>query len=158
MLFVFLFSETFASLLVLLLIFWHLLLIELLECLRPLVLLKLWYLIYQRLFTEPGILVFFTNLGYMELGKGVFILLSHFLIVKDFELFWGTRLMRAANSGIPLIYIPLILRPFWYTLLEINKRKWNKTVWETESFICKLKSIKATFWYFKFLSVWIISL
>ena len=77
--------------------------------------------------------------------KMCFILLSHFLIVKDFELFWGTRLMRVANSGIPLIYISLILRPSWYSLLEINKRKWNKAVRETESFICKLKSIKATF-------------
>ena len=77
--------------------------------------------------------------------KRCFILLSHFLIVKDFDLFWGTRLMRVANSGIPFIYISLILRPFWYNLLEINKRKWNKAVRETECFICKLKSIKATF-------------
>ena len=66
-LFIALFSEIFASLLVLVLIYSQLLLIELLVCSRPLVLLRLQCLIYVRLFTESGVLVFFTNLSFMAL-------------------------------------------------------------------------------------------
>ena len=71
MLFVTLFSEIFALLLVtscftsrLLL---YLLLTELLECSKPVVLPKLHYLKYQWHFTSSDILVFFANLGYMTL-------------------------------------------------------------------------------------------
>ena len=47
-------------------IFWQLRLIELLGLLAVLGLLELWHLIYPRLSTEFGMLVFFTNLGLME--------------------------------------------------------------------------------------------
>ena len=49
-----------------------------------------------------------------------------------------------------------IFFPIFFVLNE--QKKLNKAVLETESFICRLNSIKATFWYFKFLSVCIISL
>ena len=47
-------------------IFWQLYLIELLGLLTGLELLELWHLIYPRLLTGFGMLVFFTNLGLME--------------------------------------------------------------------------------------------
>ena len=65
-----LFSETFASILVLMLIFWQLLLIELLECSRHLALLRVVLRLMKKLFRESGILVFINNLGYMALLKG----------------------------------------------------------------------------------------
>ena len=104
-------------------------------------------LVHQRLFTEPGML-----LGYMSLLKRRFIFLSHFVVVKIFELFWSTNL---------LLSVPLILEYlgiFFLTFFALyEQKKGKKAVCGTENFIYRLKGIKATFC-FKFLSVRIISL
>ena len=140
------------SLPVLLLILWQLLVRELLECSRPLVLLRLHYLIYQRLLTESDILCSYKSRLYGVM-KRCFILLRHFKMVIEFELFW-----RIDN----FLIVPLMLyylRIFFPIFFALNdQRKLNKIEWETESFIYRLKSIKATFCCFKLLSMCIFSL
>ena len=88
-----------------------------------------------------------------EVMERYFTLLSRFLVVKDFELFCSTS---------HLVSLPQLLEDlrivFRYSWLWMNKRKSNKTVWETESLIYIWKSIKTTFYCFKFLNVGIISL
>ena len=53
---------------------------ELLGLLRGLGLLKLWHLIYPRLFTEFGMLVFFTNISLMEFQVRYLALFLLFLV------------------------------------------------------------------------------
>ena len=138
------------SLPVLLLIFWQLLVMELLECSRPLVLLRLYYLIYQKLLTESDILCSYKSRLHGVM-KRCFVLLSHFKMVIEFV--W-----RINN----FLIVPLILcylRIFFPIFFALNdQRKLNKIEWETESFIYRLKSVKATFCCFKLLSVCIFSL
>ena len=70
------------------LIFWQLYLIELLGLLRSQGLRELLHLIYPRLLTGFGMLVLFTNLGFMEFQVR-FLLFS---VIDGFEWFWMGRL------------------------------------------------------------------
>ena len=59
-------------------------------------------LIYQRFFTESGTLVFFTNLGYMALWKGVLLIVSF----RSGKKLWSVLKHKssskcAINTGIP---------------------------------------------------------
>ena len=66
-----------------LLIFSQLYLIELLGLLTGLGLLKLWHLIYPRLLTGFGMLVFFTNLSLMEFQVRYLALFLLFLVIEN---------------------------------------------------------------------------
>ena len=68
-------------------IFSHLYLIELLGLLTGLELLEVWHLIYPRLLTEFGKLVFFTNLILMEFQVRYFALFFLFSVVDGFKWF-----------------------------------------------------------------------
>ena len=78
--FFFLISSMVLGLLDQLQIFLLLYLKELLGLLRGLGLLKLWHLIYPRLFTEFGMLVFFTNISLMEFQVRYLALFLLFLV------------------------------------------------------------------------------
>ena len=85
--------------------------------------------------------------------KRCFVFLIHFIVVKDFRLFWST------NHLLSVPFILEYLRIFFPMFFILNEqKKVNKAVWETESLIYRLESIKPTCWSFKFLSVRIISL
>ena len=68
-------------------IFSQLYLIELLGLLTGLVLLEVWNLIYPRLLTEFGMLVFFTNLTLMEFQVRYLALFFLFSVIDGFEWF-----------------------------------------------------------------------
>ena len=68
-------------------IFSHLYLIELLGLLTGLELLEVWHLIYPRLLTEFGKLVFFTNLILMEFQVRYFAFFFLFSVVDGFKWF-----------------------------------------------------------------------
>ena len=80
-------------------IFSQLYLIELLGLLTGLGLLELWHLIYPRLLTGFGMLVFFTNLSLMEFQVRYLPLLLLFSVIDGFELFW----MESLHKNIQLI-------------------------------------------------------
>ena len=63
-------------------------LIELLGLLTDLGLLELWHLIYPRLLTGFGMLVFFTNLSLMEFQVRYLALFLLFSVIDNFEWFW----------------------------------------------------------------------
>ena len=84
----FLISSMILSFLDQLQIFSQLYLIELLELLTGLGLLELWHLIYPRLLTEFGMLVYFTNLSLMEFQVRYLALFLLFLVIDSFEWFW----------------------------------------------------------------------
>ena len=69
-------------------IFSQLYLIELLGLLTGLGLLKLWHLIYPRLLTGFGMLVFFTNLSLMEFQVRYLALFLLSSVIDGFEWFW----------------------------------------------------------------------
>ena len=75
-------------------IFSQLYLIELLGLLTGLGLLKLWYLIYPRLLTGFGMLVFFTNLSLMEFQVRYLALFLLFSVIDGFEWFWMGSLQK----------------------------------------------------------------
>ena len=62
--------------------------VELLGLLIGLRLIELYHLIYSRLLTGFGILVFFTNLSLMEFQVRYFALFCLFSVLDDFEWFW----------------------------------------------------------------------
>ena len=72
---------------------WYL--IELLGLLTGLGLLELWHLIYPRLLTGFGMLVYFTNLGLGEFPVRCFALFLLFSVVDGFEWFWMESLHRS---------------------------------------------------------------
>ena len=67
-------------------------LIELLGLLTDLGLLELWHLIYPRLLTGFGMLVFFTNLSLMEFQVRYLALFLLFSVIDSFERFWMERI------------------------------------------------------------------
>ena len=69
-------------------IFSQLYLIELLGFLTSLGLLELWHLVYPRLLTGFGMLVFFPNLSLMELQVRYLALFLLFSVIDDFKWFW----------------------------------------------------------------------
>ena len=84
----FLISSMVFSLLDQLQIFSQLYLIELLGILTSLGLLELYHLIYPRLLTGFGMLVFFTNLSVMEFQVRHLVLFLLFSVIDGFEFFW----------------------------------------------------------------------
>ena len=83
-----------------LLIFSQLYLIELLGLLTSLGLLELWHLIYPRLLTGFGMLVFFTNLSLVGFQVRYLALFLLFLVIDDFEWFW----MESLHKNIQLMH------------------------------------------------------
>lgn len=119
----------FLSFSVLLPVLLQLLLIELLESPRPLVLLRLRYLICQRLITESCTLVFFTNLDILRYEK-LFCLIHSF---RSGERLWINLKHNSSsnftiNAAIPQNFVPILF------------------------FIHKLKSTKLTF---NVLNLWV---
>ena len=80
-------------------IFWQLYLIELLGLLTGLGLLELWHLIYPRLLTGFGMLVFFTNLSLMEFQVTYFALCLLFSVIDGLEWFWMESLHKNISPG-----------------------------------------------------------
>ena len=103
-----------------LLIFSQLYLIELLRLLTGLELLGLWHLIYPRLLTGFGMLVFFTNLSLIEFQVRYLALFLLFLVIDNFEWFW----MESLNKNVQLMgeflkALFLVLHFSYYILMMI---------------------------------------
>ena len=93
-------------------------LIELLGHLTSLGLLELWHLIYSRILTRFGMLVFFTNLSLMEIQVRYLALFLLFPLIDDFEWYW----MESLHQNIQLIldFLKaqfLVLHFSYYTLM-----------------------------------------
>ena len=97
-----------------LLIFSHLYLIELLGLLTGLGLLELWHLIYPRLLTGFGMLVFFTNLSLMEFQVRYLALFLLFLVIDDFEWFWMESLHKNIHLIREFLKAPFLVLHFSY--------------------------------------------
>ena len=93
-------------------IFSQLYLIELLGLLTGLGLLKLWHLIYPRLLTGFGMLVFFTNLSLMEFQAIYLALVLLFAVIDGFEWFWMTRLHKNIQLMMEFLKAPSLVRHF----------------------------------------------
>ena len=79
---------------VLQLVFWQWWLIELVELSTSLVL----------ILVEPGMLVFLPSLSFLAYRLSCFVLLHHFLVVKDCVSLYGkTSSRRAFNAGVPRV-------------------------------------------------------
>ena len=101
-----------------LLIFSQLYPIELLGLLTGLELLKLWHLIYPRLLTGFGILVFFTNLSLMEFQVRYLALFLLFSVIDDFEWFWMESLHKNIGLMWEFLKAPFLVLHFsYYTLM-----------------------------------------
>ena len=101
-----------------LLIFQQLYLIELLGLLTGLGLLELWHLIYPRLLTGFGMLVFFTNLSLMEFQGRYSALLLLFSVIDDFEWFWMESLHKNIQLMGEFLKAPFLFLHFsYYTLM-----------------------------------------
>ena len=114
----FLISSMVLGLLDQLLIFSQLYLIELQGLLTGLRLLELWDLIYPRLLTGFGMLVFFINLSLMEFQVRFLALFLLFLVADDFEWFWMESLHKKIQLMREFLKAPfLVLHFFYYTLM-----------------------------------------
>ena len=114
----FLISSMVLGLLDQLLIFSQLYLIELLGLLTGLGLLELWHLIYPRLLTGFGILVFFTNLNLMEFQVRYLAVFLLFSVIVCFGWFWMGNLH--TNIQLMLEFLKgafLVLHLCYYTLI-----------------------------------------
>ena len=99
-------------------IFSQLYLIELLGLLTGLGLLELWHLIYSRLLTGFGMLVFFTNLGLMEFQVRYLALLLLFSVIDDFEGLWMESLHKNIQLMLQFLKAPFLVLHFpCYTLM-----------------------------------------
>ena len=101
-----------------LLIFLQLYLIELLGLLTGLGLLELWHLIYRRLLTGFGMLVFFTNLSLKEFQIRYLALFLLFSVIDDLEWFEMESLHK--NIQLMLEFLKalfLVLHFSYYTLM-----------------------------------------
>ena len=78
-------------------IFSQLHLIELLGLLTGLGLLELWHLIYPRLLTGFGMLVFFTNLSLIEFQVRYLALFLLFSVTDGFQWFWMESLQKIGS-------------------------------------------------------------
>ena len=136
MLFVALFSEIFTSLPDILIIVRQVLLTELLERLRPLALLRLWDLIYQRLFTESSILVFFTNLSFMALESCFTFRSNHRRCslrkgaLRNFAKFTGKHLCQTLffNKVVGFRPATLLKKRLWHRGFLVNFAKFLRTL------------------------------
>ena len=101
-----------------LLIFSRLYLIELLGLLTGLGLLNRWDLIYPRLLTGFGMLVFFTNLSVMEYQVRYLALFLLFSVIDHFEWFWMESLHKNIQLMREFLKAPFLVLQFsYYTLM-----------------------------------------
>ena len=99
-------------------IFWQLYLIKLIVFLTGLGLLELWHLIFTRLLTGFGLLVFFTNLRFMEFQVRYLALFPLFSIIDGFEWFWMAIFHKNIQLMLEFLKGPfLVLHFFYYTLM-----------------------------------------
>ena len=98
-------------------IFSQLYLIELLGLLTGLGLLELWHLIYPRLLTGFGMLVFFTNLSLTEFQIRYLALFPLFSVIDSFKWFWMERLHKNIQLMLEFPKAPFLVLDF---LLDIN--------------------------------------
>ena len=111
-------SSMVLGLLDLLQIFSQLYLIELLELSTNLGVLELWPLIYPRLLTGFGMLVFFTNLSLMEFQVRYLALFLLFSVIDDFEWFWMESLHKNIQLMREFLKAPFLVLHFsYYTLM-----------------------------------------
>ena len=102
-----------------LLIFSQLHLIELLGLLTGLGLLELWHLIYPRLLTGIGMLVFSTSLSLMEFQVRYLALFLLFSVTDDFEWFWMESLHKNIQLMREFLKAPFLVLHFSYHTLMI---------------------------------------
>ena len=99
-------------------IFSQLYLIELLGLLTGLGLLELWHLIYPRLLTGFGMLVYFTNLSLMDFQVRYLALFLLFSVIGGFEWFWMKSLRKNIQLMLDFLKAPFIVLHFsCYTLV-----------------------------------------
>ena len=115
----FLISSMVLGLLDQLLIFSQLYLIELLGFLTGLGLLELWHLIYPRILTCFGKLVFFTNFGLIEFQVRYFALFLLFSVIDDFEWLWMESLHKNIQLMWEFLKAPFLVLHFCYYELMI---------------------------------------
>ena len=95
-------------------------LIDLLGLSTGLVLSELWHLIYLRLLTGFGMLVFFTNLSLMKFQVRYLALFLHFSVIDSFEWFWVENLQRNIQLMLDFLKAPFLVLYFsCYTLMTI---------------------------------------
>ena len=80
-------------------------LIEWLGLLKSLGLLELWHLIYSRLLTGFGMLVYFTKLSLMEFQVRYLALFLLFSVIDCFKWFWKSSQEYPVNAGVPQGFI-----------------------------------------------------
>ena len=96
-------------------------LIEFLGLLTGLGLLKLWHLIYPRLLTGFGMLVFFTNLSLTEFQVRYFVLFCLFSIIESFKWFWMESLDKNIQLMLEFLKAPFLVLHFsYYTLMTFQ--------------------------------------
>ena len=101
-------------------IFSQLYLIELLGFLTDLGLLQLWHLIYPRLLTGFGMLVFFTNLSFMEFQCKYLAIFLLFSRIDGFMWFWMESLNKNIQLMLEFLKAPFFVLCFsYYTLMTI---------------------------------------
>ena len=101
-------------------IFSQLYLIDLLGLSTGLVLSELWHLIYLRLLTGFGMLVFFTNLSLMKFQVRYLALFLQFSVIDSFEWFWVENLQRNIQLMLDFLKAPFLVLYFsCYTLMTI---------------------------------------
>ena len=99
-------------------IFSQLYLIELLGLLTSLGLLALWHLIYPRLLTGFGMLVFFTNLSLVEFQIRYLALFLLFSVIDGFRWFWMESLHKNIQLMLEFLKGPFLVLHFsCYTLM-----------------------------------------
>ena len=108
----FLISSVVLGLLDQLQIFSQLYLIELLGLLTGLGLLELWHLIYPRLLTGFGMLVFFTNLSFKEFQIRYLTLFLLFSVTDGFEWFWTESLHKNIQLMLEFLKAPFLVLHF----------------------------------------------
>ena len=92
--------------------FSHLYLTELLGLLTNLGLLELWHLIYKRLLTGFGMLVFFTNLSLMEFEVRYLALFLLVAVIDGFEWFWMESLHKNMQLMLEFLKAPFLVLHF----------------------------------------------
>ena len=113
----FLISSMFLGLLDQQQIFWQLCLIELLGLLTDSRLVELQHVIYPRLLTGFGMLVFFTNLNRMEFQVRYLALFFIFSVIDGFGCFWRGSLPKNIQLMLVFLKAPFLVLQFSYCTL-----------------------------------------
>ena len=77
-------------------------------------LLELWHLIYPRLLTGFGMLVFFTNLNLMEFQVRYLAFFFLFSVIDSFEWFWTDSLHQNTQVMLQKLKAPFLVLQFFY--------------------------------------------